>query len=317
MVDDPWSSALHRLWQAASRAEEVAALADDVYAPLLATPGVHRVVGTRWDGRQVLRYMRALSAGSDTPVIVATTRSMPGAAVREPGGEPVVDRLEAAGLDDAVWPEAEFLREAPGGSVVSCTFRLDQRGWAALALAAGFRVIEIHGAHGYLINSFLSPAANHRTDTYGGSWENRVRFPLQVVDAVRRVWPDDLPVLFRTSATDWLSENPEDPREGWTGDDTVRLAKELTAHGVDLLDVSSGGLVPDARITARPGYQVPFAEQVRQATGTPTSAVGLILEPAQAEEIVATGQADAVMLGRQLLRDPHWAHHAAAALGAE
>ncbi|TGZ07665.1 PP2C family protein-serine/threonine phosphatase [Streptomyces rhizosphaericola] len=135
MVDDPWSSALHRLWQAASRAEEVAALADDVYAPLLATPGVHRVVGTRWDGRQVLRYMRALSAGSDTPVIVATTRSMPGAAVREPGGEPVVDRLEAAGLDDAVWPEAEFLREAPGGSVVSCTFRLDQRGWAALALA--------------------------------------------------------------------------------------------------------------------------------------------------------------------------------------
>ncbi|MFT9786289.1 PP2C family protein-serine/threonine phosphatase [Streptomyces bacillaris] len=135
MVDDPWSSALHRLWQAASRAEEVAALADDVYAPLLATPGVHRVVGTRWDGRQVLRYMRALSAGSDTPVIVATTRSMPGAAVREPGGEPVVDRLEVAGLDDAVWPEAEFLREAPGGSVVSCTFRLDQRGWAALALA--------------------------------------------------------------------------------------------------------------------------------------------------------------------------------------
>ncbi|MYT34920.1 SpoIIE family protein phosphatase [Streptomyces sp. SID8356] len=135
MVDDPWSSALHRLWQAASRAEEVAALADDVYAPLLATPGVHRVVGTRWDGRQVLRYMRALSAGSDTPVIVATTRSMPGAAAREPGEDPVVDRLEVAGLDDAVWPEAEFLREAPGGSVVSCTFRLDQRGWAALALA--------------------------------------------------------------------------------------------------------------------------------------------------------------------------------------
>ncbi|MFB8293857.1 NADH:flavin oxidoreductase/NADH oxidase [Streptomyces bacillaris] len=188
---------------------------------------------------------------------------------------------------------------------------------AERALAAGFRVIEIHGAHGYLINSFLSPAANHRTDTYGGSWENRVRFPLQVVDAVRAVWPDDLPVLFRTSATDWLTENPEDPREGWTGDDTVRLAKELTAHGVDLLDVSSGGLVPDAQITARPGYQVPFAEQVRQATGTPTSAVGLILEPAQAEEIVASGQADAVMLGRQLLRDPHWAHHAAAALGAE
>ncbi|MFI5727820.1 PP2C family protein-serine/threonine phosphatase [Streptomyces cyaneofuscatus] len=135
MVDDTWSSALHRLWQAASRAEEVAALADDVYAPLLATPGVHLVVGTRWDEKHVLRYMRALSAGSDTPVIVATTRSMPGAAVREPGGAPVVTRSAVEGLDDSVWPEAEFLRQAPGASVVACTFRLDQRGWAALALA--------------------------------------------------------------------------------------------------------------------------------------------------------------------------------------
>ncbi|MCD9902903.1 serine/threonine-protein phosphatase [Streptomyces sp. MT29] len=135
MVDDTWSSALHRLWQAASRAEEVAALADDVYAPLLATPGVHLVVGTRWDEKHVLRYMRALSAGSDTPVIVATTRSMPGAAVREPGGEPVATRSAVEGLDDSVWPEAEFLRQAPGASVVACTFRLDQRGWAALALA--------------------------------------------------------------------------------------------------------------------------------------------------------------------------------------
>ncbi|MFE9013438.1 PP2C family protein-serine/threonine phosphatase [Streptomyces cyaneofuscatus] len=135
MVDDTWSSALHRLWQAASRAEEVAALADDVYAPLLATPGVHLVVGTRWDEKHVLRYMRALSAGSDTPVIVATTRSMPGAAVREPGGAPVVTRSAVEGLDDSVWPEAEFLRQGPGASVVACTFRLDQRGWAALALA--------------------------------------------------------------------------------------------------------------------------------------------------------------------------------------
>ncbi|MFJ9640910.1 PP2C family protein-serine/threonine phosphatase [Streptomyces sp. NPDC101178] len=135
MVDDTWSSALHRLWQAASRAEEVAALSDDVYAPLLATPGVHLVVGTRWDDRQVLRYMRALTAGSDAPVIVATTRSMPEAAVREPGGAPVVTRDAVGGLDDAVWPEAEFLRQAPGDSVVACTFRLDHRGWAALALA--------------------------------------------------------------------------------------------------------------------------------------------------------------------------------------
>ncbi|MEW2066261.1 SpoIIE family protein phosphatase [Streptomyces sp. NPDC007346] len=135
MDDDTWSGALHRLWQAASQAEEVAALADDVYAPLLATPGVHLVVGTRWDEKQVLRYMRALSTASDAPVIVATTRSMPEAAVREPGGEPVVTRSSVAALDDAVWPEAEFLRRTPGASVVACTFRLDHRGWATLGVA--------------------------------------------------------------------------------------------------------------------------------------------------------------------------------------
>ncbi|AOS65030.1 NADH:flavin oxidoreductase/NADH oxidase [Actinoalloteichus hymeniacidonis] len=188
---------------------------------------------------------------------------------------------------------------------------------AQRALAAGFQVVEIHGAHGYLINSFLSPVANHRTDAYGGSFENRLRFPLEIVDAVRAVWPADLPVFFRTSATDWLSENPADPRQGWTGEDTVQLAKELQTRGVDLLDVSSGGLVHDARIQAGPGYQVPFAAQARNGSGIPTSAVGLILEPAQAEEIIATGQADAVMLGRQLLREPYWAHRAATELGEE
>ncbi|MFJ9214286.1 NADH:flavin oxidoreductase/NADH oxidase [Streptomyces sp. NPDC102264] len=188
---------------------------------------------------------------------------------------------------------------------------------AQRALAAGFQVVELHGAHGFLINSFLSPAANHRTDSYGGCFENRLRFPLQVVDAVREVWPEDLPVFFRTSATDWLTENPEDEREGWTGDDTVRLAKELQSHGVDLLDVSTGGMVPDATIPVGPGYQVLFAAQTRAATGIPTGAVGLILEPAQAEDIVATGQADAVLLGRELLRNPYWPQHAALELGAE
>ncbi|MDH6626313.1 2,4-dienoyl-CoA reductase-like NADH-dependent reductase (Old Yellow Enzyme family) [Streptomyces sp. LBL] len=188
---------------------------------------------------------------------------------------------------------------------------------AKRALAAGFQVAEVHGAHGYLINSFLSPVSNHRTDAYGGSFENRIRFALEVVDAVRAVWPAELPVFFRTSATDWLTENPEDEREGWTGEDTVRLAKELTAHGVDLLDVSTGGMVRDAKIVAGPNYQVPFAAQAREAAGIPTAAIGLILEPAQAEEIVATGQADAVMLGRQLLREPSWAHRAAAELGEE
>ncbi|MEV8007065.1 GAF domain-containing SpoIIE family protein phosphatase [Streptomyces parvus] len=133
--DDTWSGALHRLWQAASRAEEVAALADDVYAPLLATPGVHLVVGTRWDEDSTLRYMRALGADGDAPVIIATARSMPGAAVREPDGEPVVTRGSVDELDDAAWPEAEFLRQSPGASVVACTFRLDRRGWAGLSVA--------------------------------------------------------------------------------------------------------------------------------------------------------------------------------------
>ncbi|MFF3972288.1 PP2C family protein-serine/threonine phosphatase [Streptomyces rubiginosohelvolus] len=133
--DDTWSGALHRLWQAASRAEEVAALADDVYAPLLATPGVHLVVGTRWDEDATLRYMRALGADGDGPVIVATARSMPGAAVREPDGEPVVTRASVDELDDAAWPEAEFLRQSPGASVVACTFRLDRSGWAGLSVA--------------------------------------------------------------------------------------------------------------------------------------------------------------------------------------
>ncbi|MFD8117187.1 PP2C family protein-serine/threonine phosphatase [Streptomyces microflavus] len=132
--DDTWSSALHRLWQAASRAEEVSALADDVYAPLLATTGVHLVVGTRWEDRQILRYMRALAAGSDSPVITATSRSVPEAAVREPGDEPVVTRIPVAALDDAGWPEAELLRRTPGAAFVVCTFRLDHRGWASLGV---------------------------------------------------------------------------------------------------------------------------------------------------------------------------------------
>ncbi|MEV6978367.1 NADH:flavin oxidoreductase/NADH oxidase [Kitasatospora sp. NPDC093806] len=188
---------------------------------------------------------------------------------------------------------------------------------ARRALAAGFQVAEIHGAHGYLIHQFLSPHTNRRTDRYGGSFEGRIRFALEVVDAVRAVWPEELPVFFRVSATDWFAENPEDGREGWSAQDTVRLAKELLAHGVDLLDVSTGGLVPDARIEAAPGFQVPFAEAVRSGAGMPVAAVGLITEAAQAQEIVASGRADAVLVGRELLRNPSWARQAAAVLGGE
>lgn len=181
---------------------------------------------------------------------------------------------------------------------------------ARRAREAGFQVVEVHGAHGYLIGEFLSPHSNRRTDAYGGSFENRARFALEAVDAVRAEWPDELPVFFRISATDWLDEG------GWTADDTVRLADELLAHGVDLLDVSSGGNAAGARIPLGPGYQVPFAARVRKETRLPVAAVGLITDAEQAEKIVANGEADAVLLGRELLRDPSWARHAAGALGA-
>ncbi|MET9498725.1 NADH:flavin oxidoreductase/NADH oxidase [Streptomyces sp. NPDC006552] len=182
---------------------------------------------------------------------------------------------------------------------------------ARRALDAGFEVAEIHGAHGYLIGEFLSPHSNRRTDAYGGSYENRTRFALEVVDAVRAVWPDGLPLFFRISATDWLEEN------GWTGDDTVRFAAELQAHGVDLIDVSTGGNAAGVRIPVGPGYQVPFAARVRSEAGVPTAAVGLITDPQQAEKILADGEADAVLLGRELLRDPSFARHAARELGAD
>ena len=188
---------------------------------------------------------------------------------------------------------------------------------ARRALNAGFRVVEIHGAHGYLLNEFTSPYANRREDEYGGTFENRTRFALEVVDAVRAVWPDELPVFYRVSATDWLTENPDDDRDGWTLTDTVRFGKELLAHGVDLLDVSSGGVAPGAKVVTGPGYQVPFAARVKAETDLYVGAVGEITEARQAEEIIASGKADAVLLGRALLRDPYWPNRAARELGAE
>ncbi|MFJ6947155.1 NADH:flavin oxidoreductase/NADH oxidase [Streptomyces wuyuanensis] len=180
---------------------------------------------------------------------------------------------------------------------------------ARRALDAGFEVVEVHGAHGYLIGEFLSPHSNHRTDGYGGSFENRTRFALEVVDAVRAVWPRELPLFFRISATDWLEEN------GWTADETVRFASLLKEHGVDLLDVSSGGNAARVRIPVGPGYQVPFAARVRNETQLPVAAVGLITDPEQAEKVLANGEADAVLLGRELLRSPSWARRAAHELG--
>jgi 2,4-dienoyl-CoA reductase-like NADH-dependent reductase (Old Yellow Enzyme family) len=181
---------------------------------------------------------------------------------------------------------------------------------ARRAFTAGFQVVEIHAAHGYLINEFLSPLSNQRTDEYGGSFENRIRFGCEVVQTVRSVWPESLPLFIRISAIDWVEE-------GWQLEDSVQLARRLRPLGVDLVDCSSGGLVPYAKVELGPGYQVPFAERIRLKTSILTGAVGLITEPHQADDIIRGNQADIVLLAREFLRDPYWPLHAAKALGAQ
>jgi NADPH2 dehydrogenase len=173
----------------------------------------------------------------------------------------------------------------------------------------GIDGFELHGAHGYLLHEFLSPISNHRTDEYGGSLENRMRFPLEIFDAVRAVIPADKPVGIRVSGTDWVEG-------GWDLDQTIVFAKELQKRGVDWIDVSSGGISPLQKIPVGPGYQVPLAQGVKEATGLTTFSVGLITEAQQAEEIIASGKADLVALARGMLYDPRWAWHAAAQLGA-
>ena len=179
---------------------------------------------------------------------------------------------------------------------------------ATRALSAGFEVVEIHMAHGYLLHSFLSPLSNQRADHYGGSYENRVRFPLELATAVRRAWPDHLPLIVRISATDWTEG-------GWNLEQSVRFAAQLKEAGVDFIDVSSGGLLPDVIPPVEPNYQVPFARTIKQKANIATGAVGLITQARQANDILVTGQADAVFLGRELLRNPYWPLRAAAELG--
>jgi 2,4-dienoyl-CoA reductase-like NADH-dependent reductase (Old Yellow Enzyme family) len=181
---------------------------------------------------------------------------------------------------------------------------------AQRAQKAGFKVIEIHAAHGYLINEFLSPLSNQRTDTYGGSFDNRIRLLLEVTAAIRSVWPADHPLFVRISSSDWTEG-------GWTIGDSVALAKILKTSGVDLIDCSSGGIIPGVTIPAGPGYQVPFAEQVRKEAGIPTGAVGVITDPHQAETILAAGQADLIIIAREFLRDPYFPLRAAHELDAE
>lgn len=203
------------------------------------------------------------------------------------------------------WPLPRVMTKADIAEVKENWVRAARR-----ADEAGFEILEIHGAHGYLIHEFLSPASNKRTDEYGGTLRNRMRFALEVTEAVRRVWPEDKPLFFRVSAVD---------EGGWTLDDTVALARELKALGVDVMDCSASGIAirsPTAsRIAPRLGFQVPYAERVRKDTGIKTMAVGLIVHPQQAEEILANGQADLVAIGRELLYEPFWPAHAARALG--
>jgi 2,4-dienoyl-CoA reductase-like NADH-dependent reductase (Old Yellow Enzyme family) len=179
---------------------------------------------------------------------------------------------------------------------------------AARAQAAGFQVVELHAAHGYLIQEFLSPLVNTRTDAYGGTFDRRIRLCREVAAAIRSVWPDELPVFVRISSTDWKDG-------GWDIEQSVALGKELRNIGVDLIDCSGGGAVPDVTIPVAPGYQVPFAARVRREAGIATGAVGLITEPDQADTIIRSDQADCVFLARELLRDPYWPMHAAQKLG--
>jgi len=240
----------------------------------LAHAGRKASMGTPWAGERLV----PVEEGGWVPVAPSALAFSPQYAVPR--------ALDQSGIDAVV----EAFRQA-----------------ALRALKAGFDIVEIHAAHGYLIHEFLSPLSNQRQDAYGGSFENRTRLAMQVVDAVRAEWPQDLPVFVRISATDWMEG-------GWTPDESVALSRLFREHGVDLVDVSSGGNVPGARVPVGPNYQVPFAARIRKEAGIPTAAVGMITEAGQADAIISNGEADVVLLAREMLRDPYWAVHAAAKL---
>jgi len=230
---------------------------------------------TPWDGGQLI------------PISEGGWQAQGPSAVPHKEGEAAPLALDAAGL--------KRIREAFVDS-------------AKRAMRIGIDAIELHGAHGYLMHQFLSPISNKRTDQYGGSLQNRMRYPLEVFDAIRAVFPAEKPIGIKVSATDWVEG-------GWDLAQTIEFAKELRKRGVDWIDASSGGVSPLQKIPLGPGYQVPFAQALKQATGVTTIAVGLITEARQAEEIVASGQADMVALARGMLYDPRWGWHAAAELG--
>jgi 2,4-dienoyl-CoA reductase-like NADH-dependent reductase (Old Yellow Enzyme family) len=226
-----------------------------------------------------------------------------GVVPHEAGGWAVV-APSALAFDDT-YPHPQALDTDGIAKVVA-----DYRAAAQRAFEAGFRIVEIHAAHGYLLHQFLSPLSNLRADAYGGSFDNRIRIVREVVAAVREAWPEQLPLWLRMSATDWVEG-------GWDIEQSIELARVLGELGVDLVDTSSGGLSPRQKIATGPGYQVPFAARIRREAGVATGAVGLITDPQQAERIVADGEADIVLLAREFLRDPYFPRRAAKALGGE
>lgn len=267
-----------------------------------------------WDDKHIDQLVRIADFVNEHGAVSGIQLAHAGrkASTRRPweGGKPI---LPGEGSWRPVAPSA-----VPFGEGYQVPHALDESEIAGLiesfreatqrALAARFKLIEIHSAHGYLLHSFLSPLSNSRNDKYGGSLENRMRLLLQVVGAARKEMPDSMPLFVRISASDWAEG-------GWDLEQSVALAKKLAAGGVDLVDCSSGGLVPHAKVEIGPGYQVPFSETIRKKAGIKTAAVGMITSPEQADQIISSGQADMVFLAREMLRDPYWPLHAAHALG--
>jgi 2,4-dienoyl-CoA reductase-like NADH-dependent reductase (Old Yellow Enzyme family) len=219
------------------------------------------------------------------------------------GWRPVVSSSAIAYSKESPVPQALSIEEIQ--AIIQAFVQAAKR-----SLEAGFKVIEIHAAHGYLIHQFLSPLANHRQDDYGGSFDNRIRILIEIVEKVRAMWPQKYPLFVRISATDWVDK-------GWNIEESIGLSKKLKLLGVDLIDSSSGGIIPGINIPVKLGYQTQFAQRIRQEADIPTGAVGLIKSPEQANQIITTGIADLVLLGRELLRNPYWPHLAAKELGYE
>ena len=269
-----------------------------------------------WNDEQESAFMRIAAFVSDQGALPGVQLAHAGRKASH--GRPWEDRsplLPEQGGWEVIGPSAKPWKD---GDLVPREMTLDDisrvtaqfQDSAKRALRAGFRIVELHAAHGYLFHSFLSPLSNRRSDAYGGDFDGRTRFLLETVQAVRKVWPSELPLFVRISATDWVEG-------GWQLSDSVELSKRLKMLDVDVIDCSGGGNLPEQEISAHPGYQVPFAEAIRREAGIRTAAVGLIGEPEFAEEIIAKGRADIVVIGRMALWDPYWPHHAAKALGSE